>query len=303
MPPRAFVLGLAVAASAATVSAARSAHAQACCVGASGLTPGWLMTHERALVGAQVRLSGAHGTYPTSGGFTTQEPGRDARVEPTIYASYRFLPRGQVSLSMPFVGTRRRSGAIVETRARPGDLTLIGRWDFVRPGESRIPGIALLAGVLAPTGRPSDRGTGLLGADVTGIGAWEGNAGVSVEQTFGHVVVHATVLAGLRTPRTVLGLEQQLGVRALYLAGVGWVWDDDTSMLLTLTHLSEGDATVDGATAPGTGFRATQAALVMSTPITDTLRLRTSVFTDIPPLGLNRQALGGTTLGLMKTWF
>jgi len=38
-------------------------------------------------------------------------------------------------------------------------------------------------------------------------------------------------------------------------------------------------------------------------PLTDTLRLRTSVFTDVPPLGLNRPALGGTSISLAKTWF
>ncbi len=287
----------------ATLGIERAAHAQACCVGASGLTPGWLTTHERALVGAQLRLAGAHGTYPAKGPFFSEQPGRDARIEPTLFASYRILPRAQVSLSVPFVVVRRRSGANVETRARPGDVTLVGRYDFVRAGESRIPGIALLAGVLAPTGTPSDKGTGLLAADVTGIGTWEGNAGLSVEQTFGHVVLHATVLAGLRAPRNVLGVEQQLGLRSLYLAGVGWVWDDDTSMLATVTHTSDGDATLDGTSAPGTGFRATQLALVVSTPLTDTLRLRTSVFTDVPPLGANRQALAGSTLGLAKTWF
>ena len=65
---------------------------------------------------------------------------------------------------------------------------------------------------------------------------------------------------------------------------------------------ADGAVTIDGEKADGTGFRVTQAAFVLTTPITDTLRLRTSLFTDIPPLGANRQALGGTTLGLAKTW-
>ena len=64
--------------------APRDARAQACCVGASGLTPGWLGNHEQALVGAQVRLSGTHGTYPSSGSFFARQPGRDARAAPTF---------------------------------------------------------------------------------------------------------------------------------------------------------------------------------------------------------------------------
>ena len=293
---------LATAAVALALSAPGVARAQACCVGASGLTPGWLGNHEKALVGAQLRLAETHGTYPSSGSFFARQPGRDARVEPTFYGSYRVLPRAQVSFTVPLSFVRRRAEGVVESRANVGDLGLVGRYDLVRAGESTIPGLAILAGVQAPTGTPSDRGTGLLAADVSGTGSWEGNAGLSVEQTFGHVVLHATALVGVRTPREVLGLEQQLGLRSLYLLGAGWVWDDDTSMLLTLTHTADGAVTIDGEKADGTGFRVTQAAFVLTTPITDTLRLRTSLFTDIPPLGANRQTLGGTTLGLAKTW-
>lgn len=284
-------------------AAPRLARAQACCVGASGLTPGWLTTHERALVGAQMRFATAHGTYPARGEFFAPQPGRDARLEPSLFASLRLLPRAQVSVSVPFAIVRRRAGDLVESRGAFGDVTVVGRWDLFRVGERRWPGIALLVGGLVPTGTPTDRATGLLAADATGIGAWEGNAGVSVEETFGHVVVHATALAGYRSSRDVVGVEQHLGLRSLFLVGTGWVWDDDSSMLLTVTHTADGDATLDGSTAAGTGFRATQLAFVVTTPITDTLRLRTSVFTDVPPLGSNRQALGGTTLGLAKTWF
>lgn len=281
----------------------RAAHAQACCAGASGLTPGWLTNHERALVGAQLRVSQTHGTYPTSGPFYATPPQRDTRVEGSVFGSYRVLPRAQLSLFMPFIATWRRTNGAYEDRARPGDLALIGRYDLVRAGESWIPGLALLAGGQAPLGRPSDETASPLAADVTGIGAWEANVGGSIEQVFGHVVLHATVLGGYRFSREVAGLDQRLGLRALYLVAGGWVFDDDVSILATMTHVSEGDAVVAGKPSPDTGFRTTQAALLVIVPLSDTLRIRTSVFTDIPPLGQNRPAFGGTSISIAKTWF
>jgi len=278
------------------------AMAQACCAGASGLTPGWLTNHEKALVGAQMRMQQTHGTYPERGEFFVRTPGRDTRIETSLFGSYRVLPRGQVSLFAPLVMTRRRVGDLVETKVSPGDVAVITRYDFVRAGEARYPGISLLAGLQLPTGTPPDRGTPRLAADVTGIGAWETNIGVSIEQLFGHVVLHSTVLVGYRFPRNVEGLDQHLGLRALYLFAGGWVFDDDVAILGTITHTSDGDATIDSSGAPGTGFRSTQAAALVIVPISDTLRLRTSVFTDIPPLGNNRPALGGTSLSLSKTW-
>jgi hypothetical protein len=280
----------------------RVAFAQACCVGASGLTPGWLTNHERFLVGAQARVSETHGTYPSSGAFFERTPEHDTRVETTLFGSFRWAPRGQASVGFPLVATRRRAGAIVESGTSPGDLTLIGRYDFVRAGESYVPGLALLAGVQAPTGTPSDAGTGRLAADVTGTGAWEMSAGGSIEQVFGHLVLHATALFGYRLARDVLGVEQRLGLRALYLVAGGWVFDDDVSILATLSHVSEGDAIVAGEVASGTGSRTTQAALLVIVPFSDTLRLRTSAFTDLPPLGVNRPALGGTSISIMKSW-
>lgn len=281
----------------------REARAQACCSGASGLVPGWLTHHERFLVGTQVRLSQTHGTYATSGPFFGTPPGRDLRVETSVFGSVRALPRGQISVLTPLSVVRRRVAAVVEERVALGDTAIVSRYDLTRTGErSHLPGIALLGGVQLPTGTPPNEGTGLLAADVTGIGAVEASAGGSIEQTFGHVVLQATVVCAYRFPRQVLGLEEHLGWRALYVVGGGWTFDDDVSILGTVSHTSEGDATVAGVSADGTGSRMTQLAFLVVVPITDTLRLRTSAFTDVPPLGVNRPALGGTAFSISRSW-
>jgi hypothetical protein len=286
----------------APCAAERVAHAQACCVGSSGLTPGWLGNHENALIGAQLRLSHTLGTYPASGQFYVPTPGRDGKMETSLFATVRFLRRAQVSTIVPLVVTRRRAGGVTETRASFGDVAVSGRYDFLRAGESRIPGIAGLLGFSVPTGTPSDRGSGLLSADVTGTGAWEVTFGGSVEQTFGRVVLHATALAGIRTSREVLGLPQHVGPRGLFVAAAGYVWDGEVTTLSSLAHQSEGDATVGGQDAPGTGSRTTQAAFLVVVPIDDTLRLRTTLFTDVPPLGENRPVMAGSTLSLVRSW-
>ena len=285
------------------VATEQEAHAQACCVGASGLTPGWLANHERFLVGAQLRVAQTHGTYPLRGDFYQALPARDSRLEQSLFGTVRLLPRAQIGFVAPMTTLRRRSGNLVETKTNIGDVTFIGRYDILRPGESRIPGIAILAGGTVPTGTPSDETQGYLATDVTGIGAWEGNAGLSLEQSYGGLILHATALVGARTSRDVAGVPQTLGLRALYLLGAGWVFDNDVTLFGTLTHTSEGDATIDGVTGYGTGFRTTQLAFLVVTPLSDTVRLRTSLFTDVPPLGDNRTALGGTSISLLKSWY
>src|SRR5262249_54157385 len=56
-------------ASAAVLAAATAAHAQACCAGATALSPGRLELHESALVGLQARLSGITGSFDQRGAF------------------------------------------------------------------------------------------------------------------------------------------------------------------------------------------------------------------------------------------
>src|SRR5262249_15547781 len=152
---------------------------------------------------------------------------RDARAEPSLFATARLVDRAQLSVFAPLVAVRRRSGDLVETRTTPGDISVVGRYDFVRPGASRIPGLALLAGATSRPGTPTAHATGMLAADATGIGAWEGNAGLSIEQVYGKVVFHGTALLGLRAPRDVLGVSQTLGPRALFLLAGGYVFDGD----------------------------------------------------------------------------
>lgn len=296
-------VALAAALLALLALAPRKASAQACCVGASGLTPGTLTTHERALVGIQHRVAATFGTYPRAGTFYGPAPGRDLRLEASVFASYRFAKRGQIGLQLPLLTTFRRVGESRDARPRLGDTSLLGRYDLVRDRESSLPGIALLVGLQLPTGTPADRARSALGADITGIGTWEGLLGAAVERSFGPWLLHGTVLVGARAPRDVHGVEEQLGLRALYLLAFGYVFEDEASLALAVTHGSEGDVELDGRRAPGTGFRTTQASLVVLAPLSAQLRLRVVGFSDVPPLGENRLAQGGATMSIAMSWY
>src|SRR6201999_23593 len=83
-----------------------------------------------------------------------------------------------------------------------GDVNLSARYDFVVAGESLyVPGVALLAGVTAPTGRASESARARLAVDATGIGAWQANVALALEQTFGPWLLNATAIVAKRTPR------------------------------------------------------------------------------------------------------
>jgi hypothetical protein len=281
------------------------ARAQACCVGTSGLTPGWLAVHEKALVGIQLRGQQTFGSHGLSGAFYTAPPrGSDTRLEASAFASLRLLSRAQTSLIVPFVITRRTLDARDETAAAPGDTTLAFRYDFVRAGESRVPGIAAIAAVGAPTGRPPDAAAPLLAADATGIGAWEGTLGVTVEQTFGRWLVHGTFMGSMRAAREVFGVTQRLGPRGLALLAAGYVWDSEVTLVGTLTHLGELDASVGGERAHGTARRTTQAGATLVLPLSDTARLRGALFADLPfgPLGENQPAGAGLTVSMLRSF-
>ena len=51
----------------AWISCPRAAQAQACCAGASVITPARLELHEKALVGVQLRAAAVIGSYDTGG--------------------------------------------------------------------------------------------------------------------------------------------------------------------------------------------------------------------------------------------
>jgi hypothetical protein len=288
------------------------AHAQACCAGGSAVTPGRLEPHEDALVGTELHAASVIGSYQ-SGAYRASPPGTpEYDYEEDLFGALRVLARGQIALLVPFDEIYRRTpldGA--HFGGGFGDINLSGRYDFVFAGESRyIPGIAVLAGITVPTGR-SDSGSALpqfgpffgsatqpLAVDATGIGAFQVNGAVALEQTFGPWLVNATVIAAKRTPAG----GETLGTQFTFLAAGAYTFANDAAVALSASYAFEGDGTIGGSDVPGKSVTVVAASGLW--PLTDAYRLLGGVFVDPPvgALGSNQPTQVGLTFTAIRSW-
>jgi hypothetical protein len=282
------------------------AAAQACCAGAAAVTPGRLAIHEDALVGAQNRLANVFGSFSANGTYSGA-PSRTAEwdFEQALFGSLRLTSHGQISLLVPVVETYRRAGAISDFGGGLGDINLSGRYDFVWAGESiLVPGIALLAGVTFPSGRPPESATDTLATDATGIGAYQANIGLALEQTTGPWLFGVTGLFSKRTTRTVGDVTTSLGSQWVALASAAYTWSQGPAVALVASYAIEGESEVNGANVPDSNRRMPLLTLAGLYPITDAWRLQGGAFFTPPisQLGKNFLAQAGIVIAVVRSW-
>jgi hypothetical protein len=260
--------------------------------------------HENALVGLQLKAATSLGSYATDGRFVSPGPGdAEQDFEQDLFAAVRLLPRGQAALLVPLVELRRATlsdGA--HFGGGVGDVNANARYDFLLAGESRyVPGIAALAGVTLPTGRPPEQAKLPEAVDATGIGAFQGNVGLALEQTFGPWLVNATGMAAVRTPR----FGEQLGTQWTLLAAGAYTFSNDLAVALSVSYAFEGDATAsNGTSVAASSKRLTVVTLSGMWPFADSWRLLGGVFLD-PPVdgpGSNQPCTGGITVTVVRSW-
>jgi len=297
-----FVVALTAALPASTAPAL--ARAQACCAGGSAVTPARLEPHEWALAGAALRAGADFGSYNTDGHYVPYASG-DSEVdfEQDLFGAVRVLRRGQVALLVPLVQTYRATtldGA--HFGGGIGDVNLSARYDLLRAGESEyVPGIALLAGVTFPTGTAPESSPAPLAVDATGIGAFQGNLALALEQTFGAWLVNATGIVAARTARH----GETLGTQVTLLAASAYSFPNDTAVALALSYAFEGDATVTGGSdIPDTSKRLLTANISVLWPFGNFWRLVGGPFFNPPfhALGANQLATGGFTIAVIRAW-
>jgi hypothetical protein len=286
------------------ITATERAWGQACCAGGSVVTPGRLELHEDALVGTQLRAATVTGSYDTGGHYLASPSGDlEGDFEEDVFGAVRFFRRGQAALLVPIVQTYRRTprdgghfgGGI-------GDINASVRWDFLVAGESQVvPGIALLAGVSFPSGKPPEQASAPLVVDATGLGAFQGNAALALEQTFGPWLVNATAMVAGRAPHG----GEQLGAQVTFLAAGAYTFDNDMAIALSASYAFEGDATAsDGSTIPMSSRRLTTLSVSGLWPFADSWRLLGGLFLEPPVdwVGSNQPASSGFTLTLIRSW-
>src|SRR5882672_6744575 len=279
------------------------ARAQACCAGGSVVTPARLELHEDALAGVQLRAASVGGSYDAAGRYISAPSGdTELDFEQDLFGAVRVFRRGQVALLVPLIETRR------ETRQNSaafggglGDVNATIRYDFVVAGESLyVPGIGLLLGVTAPTGTRPESASPPLFVEATGIGAWQANAALAIEQTFGSWLFNATGIVAKRTPR----FGETLGTQVTLLAAGAYSFGNGAALALSASYAFEGDATTDtGADVATSSKRLTVLTLSGLWPLTDSWRLLGGFFIDPPvnALGSNQPAAAGLTFTVVRS--
>lgn len=284
-----------------------AAWAQACCAGSGALTPGRLAMHEQALVGAELRAASVYGSFDGRGHYATPPAGANEQdFEEDVFGAVRFLRRGQAALFVPFLETRRQTRSLgAEIGGGVGDVNLSARWDFIDAGRYQVmPGVGLLAGITFPTGTAPDAATNPQATDATGIGAFQGNVGIALEQTFGAWLFNATLLAAKRTPREAQGVRTTLGTQWTTLAAVAYAFPDDSALAFVASYMFEGDATIGGHDAPDSGRRLLRLNLSGTHPLSDRLRLQASAGFDppIPHVGQNQNPSVSLLFAVLFSW-
>lgn len=290
---------------AATMTAPTRAHAQACCAGSSVVTPGRLGLHDVALVGVEARAATFVGSFDGAGSYHDRAPGTvEGDFEQDVFGAVHVFRHAQVALLVPFVETVRRAGNVTDAGGGLGDINLSARYDFLYAGQSRyLPGLALVAGVTFPTGRPIEPGTGFLGAGATGVGAFQLNGGVSLEQAFGHWLVSLYGIVAARTPFTVGAVTETLGPQLSALGSVAYVTRSEIAFALSASLAYEANPVLNGASVPDAEKITPTLGAGLVLPVADNWRFQTAVTWNPPGLGQNTLATAGLTWTLVRTWF
>ena len=160
------------------------------------------------------------------------------------------------------------------------------------------------AGITFPTGVAPESAKKALATDSTGIGAFQGNLGLALEQIYGSWLVNATILAADRLPRTANGVHTKLGLQLTTLAAVAYTLPDDSAVAVLASYTFEGDATIDGHRSDDSGRRLLRFSLAGAHPFTDTWKLQGSLFYDppVPHLDQNQTTSLGFTLSILRSW-
>jgi hypothetical protein len=269
-----------------------AAHAQACCVGTGLVTPARLRMFEDYAVGMQTSFRNVMGSFASSGNYVASPSGdREVDLEQDLLAATRFGRHIQVALKVPFVETGRSETGVSTFGGGLGDVAANLRYDITFAGdEPWWPGIAILAGVSAPTGRTVEESRDPSSA--TGLGSYEPNLGVAVEQVRGRMFLSLTGFVSQQTSRTVAGQNVSFGPRVTGLIAGGYAFANEVTVGGFLTAMRRSDQSLV------TGGAA------VAVPLGDYWRVQGTLSGDLPfsGWGRNHPTGAGITASLLRVW-
>ena len=279
---------------------------QACCAGASTLSPARLTSIEDAAVGLQLSAAVNTGSFDPAGHYSNNPSGASEQdFMESAFGTVKFADRAQVTLLVPFDETHRSIVGANEAGGGVGDVNLSVRYDFLLAKEVRYwPGVAVLAGGTAPTGRTVENSGDLLGTNATGLGAWQGTLGLALEQSYGPILVNLTGLLTDRTSRDVFGVHETLGLQFTGLAAVGYAFHFNAGLAFIVQTSIEQDPVLDGVTQQGAGRQSTAIGLAGGGPLWEDWRFQGSLTDALQISNLGQgQPVGITaTLALLHSW-
>lgn len=255
-------------------------------------------------MGFEARNTAGYGSFHRSGAFRSSPSGSyDLGFEQNVFATGRWLSRGQATLTLPFVETVRGAGGTSDFGGGVGDVRVGLRWDALHSDESPVvPGLAFLAGAALPTGVSPERSSGALGVGATGTGAVQGWGGFALEKTSGAWLALFSGLVTLRAPRDIGGVTSSLPPRwSASLAGAH-VWKSGVAVSAGSSFMYEGDASLGGRTVADSSRRALQFSAGVQVPIWRGGRFVGSIFgtPPLPEVSAGELATAGLSLAIVK---
>ncbi|MBC8132122.1 MAG: transporter [Deltaproteobacteria bacterium] len=285
----------------------RLAWAQACCASAGLIAPTRLRSYEDFAVGAAGRVRSVFGAFDINGRYDGMRAGESEwSLEQDLFGAARVFQRGQVAIVLPFIETRRHLSGSASTGGGVGDVAVHGRYDFMHAGEHRlVPGVAVLFGLVAPTGTPPEETTDLWAAGATGQGSWQGSLGIGLEQGFEPYFITLNALGTLRSSRTIVGVgESSFAPRLTGILAVGRVLPRTATVGVFISGMSQGDNSGDQGRIAGSGSSLLTAGLAATISPTDQWRLQGTLSTNVPVAGWGRSqtAGAGVSLSIIRLW-
>ena len=277
------------------VALPRTAQAAACCLSASVFGVGRLVVWEDAAVGISTTYDRGTGRWDSDGRWHARLlDSREDELRVEGWGLLRLAEEWQVFARAPWVvGLRAAPDGTVSTGQGPGDAQAGVRWELLSVGEYvELPGVALIASVVGPTGRRPEEATDSLGASATGRGAWVLGLAASVERTslpwFVRLDVGATL--PLAFTRADTHVRQRYGPGLQVAGAAGREVVADTLVIALQGALEvEGALRVGGQRIPGTQVVGLSAVASASWKLSPHWTLSANVGTDaLGRLGLAR---------------
>ncbi len=277
---------------AAVALAPSAAHAQACCVGTGLVTPARLRMFEDYAVGMQTSVRNVMGSFASSGNYIPSPSGaNEVDFEQDLLAATRFGRHVQVALKVPFVETGRSETGVSTFGGGLGDVAANLRYDITFSGDAPwVPGIAILTGVSVPTGRTVEESSDPTGA--TGLGSYEPNLGVAVEQVRGRMFLSLTGFVSKQTSRAVGAQDVSFGPRLTGLLAGGYAFANEVTVGAFVTAMRRSDE------------KLVTTGAAVAVPLGDYWRVQGTLSGDLPSRagGAIGQTGAGITASLLRVW-